>query len=357
MSITRTNVYPFVPRWENAYNTNGGTALTATNHAIHITGHVWWVDGLSHDIRKVRFQFGTVSKAGGGSLLVAMQDPNLTAGPPARGDGTDDQTVAIANGDAGFASDLRYETGNFNADRTAAHGSFLTVVIRAVDFSGDSVQILAAGSGHIHVNNSDMVHFDGTSTYTAYSTGPRASIVLVAADGTLGRFQGMILASVTEITNFSSAATPDERGNIFQVPLIVQCDGIRTLFRMGSTFMDVVLYAGDGSTILGSYRVDDNAIDVSGNYRMYEGYFPPVTLNPGVNYRVTLLPGTGSSRNTFITTGNAADWAVQGFGATCHQTTRTDAGEWTETPTNRELIEPIISGYNSSNVIILDDEE
>ena len=92
-------------------------------------GKVWFAERTgTKDIRRVGFRFGTVTKAGGSAVTVSLQDVNLAAGPPLQPDEVQDQTVAIANADAGFATGLWYRTGTLSADRTVAYGEDLCVV-------------------------------------------------------------------------------------------------------------------------------------------------------------------------------------------------------------------------------------
>ena len=117
--------FPEIISLSNFSQGNGTIDLTGEKYGW--TGTVWWKDRsvTSRDIRRARFLFGTVTKASGSALTFSLQNFDLANGPPGRPDGTQDQTVAIANADAGFASNTYYTTGNLSADRTVAFGEQL----------------------------------------------------------------------------------------------------------------------------------------------------------------------------------------------------------------------------------------
>src|SRR5262245_9299830 len=103
--------------------------IDATGEEAAFCGRVFFpVRSGTKDVRKVGFRFGAVTKAGGSALTVSLQDVNLGTGPTMQPDETQDQTVAVANADAGFTSNAWYQTGALSADRTVALGELLAVV-------------------------------------------------------------------------------------------------------------------------------------------------------------------------------------------------------------------------------------
>jgi hypothetical protein len=103
--------------------------IDATGEKIAFIGRFWNKDRATKNITKVGFCFGAVTKAGGSGLTVSLQNVNLGAGPPFRPDEIQDQTVAIANGDAAFATNTWYQTAALSTNRTVAFGELLAVVI------------------------------------------------------------------------------------------------------------------------------------------------------------------------------------------------------------------------------------
>jgi len=103
--------------------------IDATGEKLAWCGGFVHQDRAAKDITRVGFFFGSsLIKAGGSSLTVSLQDVSATAAP-LQPDETQDQTVAIANGDAGFASSTWYRTGALSANRTVSHGEQLAVVL------------------------------------------------------------------------------------------------------------------------------------------------------------------------------------------------------------------------------------
>src|SRR5262245_16743976 len=102
--------------------------IDATGEKIAFCGYFWHPEGISKDITRVGFRFGSVTKAGGSGLTVSLQDLNLTTAPM-QPDEVQDQTVAIANGDSGFTSNVWYRTNALSANRTLANGDAVCVVI------------------------------------------------------------------------------------------------------------------------------------------------------------------------------------------------------------------------------------
>lgn len=93
--------------------------IDATGEKATIIGQVSFPPGTSgpKDIRKLQFRFSGVTKAGGSGLTASVQALSTSAGPQAQPDGTPLATVAIANGNAAFASNSWLTTGNLSVER------------------------------------------------------------------------------------------------------------------------------------------------------------------------------------------------------------------------------------------------
>src|SRR5688572_26574526 len=112
-----------------APNLSNNSPIDATGEQFAISGPVWFKEGTgTKDITRVGFSFGTITKAGGSGLTVSLQNVSAVAGPPLQPDGTQDQTVAIANGNAAFASNTWIRTDALSANRTVSFGENLSVV-------------------------------------------------------------------------------------------------------------------------------------------------------------------------------------------------------------------------------------
>src|SRR5687768_5910779 len=108
MAHTAHRAGPFSTELTSAVDT-----IDATGEKQAWCGPVWFQERTgSKQIVRVGFRLATVVKAGGSGLTVSLQ--NVNTAPAAlntlQPDETQDQTVAIANGDAGFTSNVWYRT-------------------------------------------------------------------------------------------------------------------------------------------------------------------------------------------------------------------------------------------------------
>lgn len=328
---------PDSPLTEPAVITVG--PIDATGEKLAIIGRVRWANNAAtKNIRRVQFAFGAITKSGGSGLTVSLQDVSLTAGPTFQPDGTPDQTVAIANGDASFASNTWYRTGTLSADRTAARGDLLAVVIE-YDGSGrlgsDIVRLLGDGtSGLSRIHNSGWALFTASWPSTSV-TGAGANIILEADDGTLGTFDYCrpLLNSATEST-YNTASTPDETGNAFTLPFDCYVDGIWAQVRTPVVAnFDLVLYKG--TTALQTVSVDANTLATTAA----SAFFAPIAetqIERNVEHYVIVKPTSGTSVGLQgITVNDAAHWDFWPGGQAMCYASRVDAGSFSKTTTKR----------------------
>lgn len=307
--------------------------IDATGEKIALIGHMWNASGTTKSVRKLHFRFGAVTKAGGSGLTVSLQDVSTSAGPPTQPDGTQDQTVAIANGDANFASDTWYSTGNLSADRSVAYGEQFAVVIE-FDGSGrlGSDSVVVAG---ISTNGSSAASTSSLYTASWASVGAGPGVLLEFSDGTFGSFENSYPISSAGTNDFASNSTPDESAIKFQVPFNCQADGawVRAWMRSNTRSFDVVLY--QDTTALATVSIDGNTI-VSDYNTGYLVTFPAVSLTTGNTYYLSVKPTTTNTVATFyMTFADATYLAAVPGGTTATYATRTDAGSWSETTTRR----------------------
>jgi hypothetical protein len=308
--------------------------IDATGEKVAMIGRVWVPSGASKSIRKLHFRFGTVTKAGGSALTVSLQDVDLANGPVVRPDGTPDQTVAIANADAGFTSNTWYTTGNLSADRSVAHGELLAVVIE-YDASGrlstDSVQIQAHNACAPNAHQFPAAVLFTASWATASTLVP--TVLFEFSDGTYGYFDaGSAWNTVTQSNTTGSGSTPDENALKFTPGFDCTCDG-GYIFCWPDANFDVVLY--DGTTALVTLSIDANA--VAGVF-IFPHFltWPPVTLTANGVYYLAIKPSSASTmRWHHNTVANSAYMAGMPGGTNYTFASRTDAGAWSPDATKR----------------------
>jgi hypothetical protein len=321
--------------WINFVNTS--SVIDATGEKFAWIGRVWNKTRETKSIRKVGFRFGSVTKAGGSGLTISLQNVDTTNGPPYQPDGTQDQSVAIANADAGFVTNAYYLTGNLSADRSVAYGELIAVVAEydgggrlgadAVHFIGMSANFATDG----------LIAGPGCVLLTASWAGANMipNILLEFSDGTYGTLDGARPGSSVTGVAFNSGSAADEIAMEFTVPFACKCDGAWIYLQAASgADFDAVLY--EGTTAVATVSVDANAISAAASPRLCRVSWPEVTLSTSATYRLALKPTTGNNVTAYSI--NVADNAyLQAWpgGEGWVYTDRVDGGSWAAPTTTR----------------------
>jgi len=282
------------------------------------------------NITHIHFLFGAVTKSNGSTLRVSLQDVDLANGPAIRPDGTADQSVTIANADAGFVSNGYYRAA-LDAPRTVTYGDLLATVFdwNGGGVSGDSVAITGLSVSSAASNGGAISHQNCCALFTAAAWGiitMATNILLEFDDGTFGSLDGSYIVSALGSASVNTGTTPDERALEFQVPYNCEIDGIWALINVGAGDVDLVLY--DGTTPLATSTLDANAIQATG-VRFIRATFPKVALTANTTYRVAVKPTTATNITFYYRDVGAAAHrqAIQG-GTALRYNERTDAGAW-----------------------------
>lgn len=322
----------YLPRVHHG-NLGEMTTLSSTG-TIDATGEkiaLWGPVKKTGNIRNVGFRFASVTKAGGSALTLSLQDLDAANGPTARPDGTQDQTVAIANGDASFASNTFHLSGNLSADRAVTRGDMLAVVLE-FDGSGrlgaDTVSLSRGGS-----SPNSLICGNSQYASSAWSAiGGRPLCVFKYDDGTYAGFEEGMVASAATSVAFHSGSAADEYALEFSAPFAGKIDGGWALLSVnsGTTDFDFVLYSG--TTALATKSFEGNATYAVGDNRVVHFAFSsPVEVSANTTYRIALKPTTTNSVNLFYFDVPSADYfdAIPGeVGTEMALTTRVDAGAW-----------------------------
>ena len=321
---------PQIPHWieENASLAATGP-IDATGEKIAIIGNVL----RSGNISRVQFLFGAVTKAGGSGLTVSLQDYNLTSGAPNRPDETQDQTVAIANGDSSFASNTWYRTSTLSSSRAVSVGDRLAVVFE-YDGSGrlgsDSVVIAATTAP------SGLSQHGGTRLKTGGTWGSTAGIPILLVeydDGAVAPLSTSIaISAIGTLTAHHSGTTPDEYA-LKLVPLVnCKVNGFWA-WASGDGESSVVLYDSASST-LASATLDNPGDWRDTSMRHLVGALAETTLTAGQTYRLALKPtSTTTVALRYADVNDATHLSSWGMGAGCCISSRTDGGSWSDTTT------------------------
>lgn len=315
---------------------NVSLLIDATGEKVAIIGRVWNKDHTTKNITKVGFRFGVVTKAGGSALTVSLQDVNLAAGGPYQPDETQDQTVAIANADAGFVSNSWYQTNALSAVRSVAFGEHLAVVVEydgAGRLAADAVNLtgLQVAASNRFLTSGMALKTAGWAVSTAQS-----NVILEFDDGTFGTLSESLPYSTFAVLAYNSGSAADEVALEFTVPFSCKVDGAYVIMAtaFAASDFDVVLY--DGTTVLATASSDGNTAEATGTNRVHVVTFAEQTLVPGTVYRLSLKPTTtnGVSLHYFEVAAANHMQALPG-GTSWVYTTRVDAGAWAAPTTTR----------------------
>jgi len=320
------------------------TALTidATGEKAAFAGRVVFPGSSgTKDITRIGLRFGAVTKAGGSGLTVSLQDVGLANGPPIQPDETQDQTVAIANGDAGFVSNAWYRTAALSANRTVNNGDYLAVV---VEYNGsgrlgaDSVIIAGLTKGSISQFPSQ--HNAGSSLKTGGTWADQLvipNIILEFSDGTFGTLEGAMPISALNSQTSNTGSTPDEIALGFKMPWDCEIDALWMIVNTGGATrdFDIVLY--QGTTALKTISIDANATPSAAS-RTICVPIPKMTLTKGTQYYLAHKPTTGNSNTVFsFNVGDANHLTAISGGVDFNYSERTDAGAWAAITTTKRL--------------------
>lgn len=324
--------------------------IDATGERIAFCGPAWFQERTgTKTIVRVQFSFGTVSKGGGSGLTVSLQDVS-TAAVPMQPDGTQDQTVAIANANASFVSNTWIRTDAFSASRDVAFGENLAVVI---EFDGSGRQ----GSDAVNVRgvrtvSSAVAHFSVTTLRSAAGVWTSQAIIpnilLEFSDGTFGTILGGFPVSNVSWYLVRPASSPNEAGLQFSFPGTERVDVASAVIDQGHNDCQLTLYAD--TTAL-------RTCDLPWGHARHL----PATNNEGARPANMVLDGAETldggeayilgfkqiEANDALSSGlyyyeveHADHWQAHAGGLDWMAVDRTDAGAWTERPLRRPFLWP-----------------
>lgn len=314
--------------------------IDASAEKYAYVGRVWFPTRTgTKDIRRVGFRFGTVVKAGGSALTVSLQDPSTTAGPPGRPDETQDQTVAIANANAAFASNSWIRTDAFSADRTVTFGDDLAVVVEyngAGRLGSDSVRLTSFSTSQVQRLLSNPVLKTGGNWNVTNVAAP--NLVLEMSDGTFGTLEGGLPIKAINTHSFHSGSAADEYAMPFSFPFPCKIDGMRFVVATdvaGCNF-DAILY--EGTTVRRTVSIDGNRASATIG-TIFEVPFEEYTLDANSTYYVAVKPTTGNPLSVYsVDVDDANHLTTYPGGTTWTYTNRVDAGSWAAVTSTRQLI-------------------
>lgn len=330
--------------------------IDATGEMIAIVGRVYIKGGGTKNIRKIGTRLGTCVSAGGSGWTISLQDVDTAAGPPARPDGTQDQTVALAAAAVGTGN-AWISSNAFSADRSVTHGDWVSVVF---EYDGSGRQGADAFRlSTIRNPSGTVVPMPGTANYVMKLGGSwaadsntgraAANIRLEFSDGTYGTLMGGAPFSATTYVSFNSTST-QEYGLKFQVPVELEIDGLNIWLapENGAGTFDVILYTGTTATLtISDFQTRLNWTTAPAGGRQYIP-IAPTTLAAATDYHLIVKPTNGGLvRIAHLDVNSTTDWQAYPMDSTWQFASRTGgSGAFSYTTTRR----PFGFGFNVSKI-------
>lgn len=328
MAITALNspLEPFP--YSNVISVAGGQLIM--NSAGEQAGYVFEAPKTGN-IATIRFFMASVTT--GDTVRVSLQDMGGSGVP----DDVADQstTVALLTGVAGWY------LATLGSSRAVTRGDRIAVVFDWDSYVAGNVSFLHGNAPWLH--NAYCVR----NTGGGWIVNSRAPVFLAGYDdGSYAPILGV--GPGLPVTNsFTSASTPDEMGNIFQLPVPTRIIGAQLPEQFDPEGdPDIVLYGSDGSTVLETISVDSSTrwTATQGFYRFY--FSSDHDIIAATNYRIVVKPSASSTTLWRLTVPTAASLGSSPLGTVCHRTERTDAGAWSETTTEQMYVYPILAGFD-----------
>lgn len=332
------------------YQYNGGGPTLGTTAIIDASGEKTAVVGRiwhptrpagTFAIRKVLFRAGAVTSGVSSSVRVSLQDVSLTAGPPYQPDGTQDQTYDFATGT--ITANAWNSTGNLSADRTVSQGDAFCVVWEYQNFIAldsliiNTMDLASTNPTPFEISGKQLINTAGTWVLINSMIG---NIAFECSDGSYAFFIGCPAFSAGS-SNISVASNGAIRasGVMFTVPTARKIDRLLLQVTMpNNADGNLILYDGDGTTVLMTAAIDNDAVTAQGTIGFIDVTFAQITLAPATNYRLALVSTTTTAalvRVCDVAAAGLLDFLVGGQQA--QYTERDAAGVWTQTTTRHAL--------------------
>lgn len=288
-------------------------------------------------IDRISFRTGTVTTSESVSVGIytvdASGDPTSTA-----------YGGMTAGAQATLAANTTYEV-TLGTAASATIGDTIAIVVQFTSAVGN-LQIISNWSG----GATSVFPYCDNNTAAAWAKVAGGAVPTVSVRYSDAAYYGVggLPACNGAGQSFNTGSTPDEIGNIINVPFACRVWGFWLVADIDNA-ADVVLYDTNGTTVLRTVSIVPAERTGTGTGLYYMPFTTTQDLAINSSYRIVLKPTTGSNvqiqRMTVLAAGHM-DMAP--LGQECYETSRADAGAWTNTTTQRVSIGLLIDGLSDN---------
>lgn len=325
----------------------GGTGSVTLNASGDRVGMVFQCPKAG-TLDKAEFRFSTVTNNPDNGMRISFQTIDATTGfPDTVVDQFRDITGSISAGWAvpGLMTDDGTDTG---VKRTVTAGEWIGVVVDFVNFvASDSIGVAVWTAATTHEVMSCYIADGSTGSYLKSST-QVPICVLKYDDGSYaipvtGSIGGFPITSF-DTTSYGTGSTPDEYAVRFQMPFACRVVGAWARLDANDD-LDLVLY--NGTTAERTASVDKDILRSTTPGVITAMFSSSYDISANTTYRMSIKPTTATTIQIcrFTNTTAAVLAAIPG-GSEWYESTRVDAGAWSDVTTSQPWGGIIIDGID-----------
>lgn len=269
-----------------------------------------------------------------GNLDFRLEDVDAASGEPSG-------TLADTNSNLSVSASVGWQEATLTGAATVTRGQLVWAGVKWV--SGDiAIGFIAALHPPMGIMGIPYFTSNVSGSWAANSLDNRTFIIAVRYDdGTYAAIPNALPISAMADTDFNSADTPDEIGNIITMPFEARVCGAWVNSQVAAADYTIKLYDTNGSTVMESLAVDKDIGPSSTSAHhalMFHTFSNSEVLTKDSAYRITVVPGASDFGMPVMTVDSAALFDTMSGGQNCHYTSQTDSGGFSQTTTKRALI-------------------
>jgi hypothetical protein len=311
-------------------------------------------------IRKVLFRTGALSLGANSQIRVSLQDVSATAGPPYQPDGGQDQFYDFKTATTTLSASTWSTTGNLSADRTVdlavsgpgvANSRLVAVVFEYQAFTAADSLVIAGF-------NTSQLSLVGGSLLNVASWAQQAAIAPIVAfelsDGTNAFMLPGCPWSGVGTVSVGNAAAIRRAGVRFRFPVTCSIDRISlSVVLPNGADGTLTLYDTNGTTVLRSMAIDNDAVRSAAAPNYADFQFEPVTLLANTFYRAAFVSTTSTTATVPFVNANSAALTEGGMYGQNAFWTQHDGSNWDDSITARRPGFSIgINSVNNDSIVV-----